>query len=93
MVALGLGLAYAARPGSFLIATLACAWGILNLVVGGVLSVLPLSVLPFVPEQSLTHYGAHIVYTLGQVPLVWVSWRAARVAAAMGRRPSADTLA
>ncbi len=34
------------------------------------MSVLPLSILPFVPEQSITHYGAHVVYTLGQVPLV-----------------------
>ena len=45
-------------------------WGVLNLVIGGIVTVLPLSILPFVPEQSVTHYGAHVVYTLGQVPLV-----------------------
>ncbi len=38
-------------------------WGVLNLVIGGIVSVLPLPILPFVPEQSVTHYGAHVVYT------------------------------
>ena len=65
LVAAGLGAAYAARPGSFLVALVAFAWGVLNLVVGGVLSVLPLSFLPFVPEQSMSHYGVHVVYALG----------------------------
>ncbi len=92
VVAVALGLAYAARPGSFLVATLAFAWGVLNLVVGGVLSVLPLSVLPFVPEQTVIHYGAHVVYALGQVPLVVVACRAARLAA-MRSRSSTDTVA
>src|SRR5688572_30255883 len=72
LVAIGLWLAYAARPDSFLFAALALAWGVLNLVVGGVLSVLPLPILPFVPEQSIEHYGAHVVYALGQVPLVLI---------------------
>ncbi|QDY90004.1 hypothetical protein E7Y32_07110 [Arthrobacter sp. UKPF54-2] len=45
-------------------------WGVLNLVGGGVLSVLPLPVLPFVPEQTLSHYLVHGVYALAQVPLV-----------------------
>ena len=88
IVAVGLGAAYAARPGSFPVASLAFAWGALNLVVGGIVSVLPLSFLPFVPEQSLSHYAAHVVYTLGQVPLVLVSYRAARWAA--GRSRSTD---
>ena len=92
VVAVLLGLAYAARSDSFLVATLAFAWGVLNLVIGGVLSVLPLSFLPFVPEQTLTHYGAHVVYTLGQVPLVVVAYRAARIAGASGRRSSTDTV-
>jgi hypothetical protein len=83
LVAVGLGLAYSVRPDSLLVAALALAWGVLNLVVGGVLSVLPLPVLPFVPEQSLEHYAAHVLYTLGQVPLVIVSFRAARWAASL----------
>lgn len=82
MLVAAIGVAYAAWPRSPLIAGAALGWGLLNLVIGGIVSVLPLSVLPFVPEQSLTHYGAHVVYTLGQVPLVVLSYRAFRPAAA-----------
>jgi hypothetical protein len=88
VVAVGLGVAYAVRPGSFLVALVGLAWGVLNLVVGGILSVLPLSFLPFAPEQSMSHHGAHVVYTLGQVPLVLVAYRAGRWAAASEDRPS-----
>ena len=70
LVAAVLGVAYALRPDSKAVAAAALGWGVLNLVIGGIVSVLPLSILPFVPEQSVTHYGAHVVYTLGQVPLV-----------------------
>lgn len=45
------------------------AWGLLVLVAGGG-SVLPLSVLPFEPEQSTTHYVTHAVYALLQLPLL-----------------------
>jgi hypothetical protein len=45
-------------------------WGLLNFVGGGVLSVLPLPFLPFVPEQTPSHYLFHGVYALAQVPLV-----------------------
>jgi hypothetical protein len=92
VVAIVLGLAYAARPGSFLVATMAFAWGVLNLVVGGVLSVLPLSLLPFVPDQTLTHYGVHVVYALGQAPLVAAAYRAARIAGTRSRS-SGDAVA
>src|SRR5688572_20545457 len=71
-----LGVAYAARPESRAVATALLGWGLLNLVIGGIISVLPLAILPFVPEQSVTHYGAHVVYALGQVPLVLLSYRA-----------------
>ena len=77
-VAAILGMAYAFRPDSKVIAGAALAWGLLNLVIGGVITVLPLPILPFSPEQSLTHYGAHVVYAVGQVPLVVVSYRALR---------------
>jgi hypothetical protein len=45
-------------------------WAVLNLVVGGVLSVLPLPVLPFAPEQTLRHYSFHALYAATQVPLI-----------------------
>jgi hypothetical protein len=84
LVAALLGVAYALNPGSKAVAAAALGWGMLNLVIGGVVSVLPLSILPFVPEQSITHYGAHVVYTLGQVPLVVLAYRALRVPACAG---------
>jgi hypothetical protein len=64
---------------------------VLNLVIGGIVSVLPLPILPFVPEQSLTHYGAHVVYTLGQVPLVVVAWRAIRASTGTDRAAGVPT--
>jgi hypothetical protein len=82
LVAVLLGVAYAARPDSKVVAAAALGWGVLNLVIGGIVSVLPLSILPFVPEQSLSHYGAHVVYTVGQVPLVLLAYRALRSTAA-----------
>jgi hypothetical protein len=80
-----LGIAYAIRPESKAIAAALLGWGVLNLAIGGIVSVLPLPILPFVPEQSFTHYGAHVVYTLGQVPLVLLSFRA------LGRRSPSPT--
>ena len=71
-----LGMAYAVSPDSKAVTAALLGWGVLNLVIGGVVSVLPLPILPFVPEQSVTHYGAHVVYTLGQVPLVLLAYRA-----------------
>jgi hypothetical protein len=47
-------------------------YGALNLV-GGWISVLPLSWLPFVPEQTAAHYAVHIVYAVAQLPLIAVS--------------------
>ena len=48
------------------------AWTLLNLAGGGILTVLPLPFLPFVPEQSLSHYLAHAIYSLAQLPLLWM---------------------
>lgn len=53
-------------------------WALLNLVGGGILSVLPLPIWPFHPEQTLLHYLMHGVYTLTQIPLVVVLLRQAR---------------
>jgi hypothetical protein len=66
------------------------AWSALNILAGGILSVLPLGLLPFQPEQSLGHYGAHLVYTLSTVPLVMVAWsgvRASWTSVARGNAP------
>lgn len=45
-------------------------WAVAHLVGGGILSVLPLDILPFEPEQSLRHYFGHVVYIVTQVPLI-----------------------
>ncbi len=48
---------------------LVLAWGWLHLV-RGALSVLPLPLLPYVPDQSPRHYAAHALYAAAQLPLV-----------------------
>ena len=77
-VAVLIGVAYVLQPMSKAVAAAALGWGVLNLVIGGIVTVLPLPILPFVPEQSLAHYGAHVIYTIGQVPLVILACRALR---------------
>lgn len=47
-------------------------YGLIN-GVGGLLSVLPLPFLPFVPEQVLEHYLVHALYAICQVPLIMVA--------------------
>ena len=47
------------RPWSRVVWTVILAWGLLNMVVGGLVTVLPLPVLPFVPEQTVDHYAVH----------------------------------
>lgn len=47
-------------------------WALLNLL-GGSLSVLPLSVLPFEPEQSVRHYSFHLLYAATQIPILVVA--------------------
>ena len=79
--------ALAARQAAGLVAwTALFAWAAMNLVGGGILSVLPLGLLPFQPEQSLEHYGVHVVYALAEVPLVLVGWSGVRASWA---RPAA----
>lgn len=66
------------------------AWGLLNLVAGGILSVLPTGLFPFQSEQTLEHYGAHALYALSSVPLVIVAWsgyRASRSRSSGGDAP------
>ena len=54
------------------------AWSALNLVAGGILSVLPIGLFPFQPDQSLGHYVVHLVYTVTGLPLVFVAWSGIR---------------
>lgn len=58
-----------AMPRRTMPAWLLFVWGLLNLV-GGFATVLPLSVWPFKPEQSVRHYAFHVVYALTQLPLL-----------------------
>ncbi|MGA7270911.1 MAG: hypothetical protein WB239_07545 [Acidimicrobiia bacterium] len=53
---------------------LTSAWVGLNLMVGAILSVIPLPILPFVPDQSTGHYLSHVIYGLTQLPAVWALW-------------------
>ena len=62
-----------ARPANAVVYVLLLVWAVLNLVGGGILSVLPLGLFPFQPEQSLGHYGAHVIYAVAQLPLVVVA--------------------
>jgi hypothetical protein len=67
-----------ARPASAIVHVLLLAWAVLNLVGGGILSVLPLGLFPFQPEQSLRHYAIHVIYAVAQIPLVVLAARALR---------------
>lgn len=57
-------------PNSKIPAILLLVLGIVHLVGGGFLSVLPLKFLPYYPEQSLQHYFSHTLYGLVQLPLI-----------------------
>jgi hypothetical protein len=83
-----LGGAYALRPDSRIVAAAALGWGVLNLVVGGIVTVLPLPILPFSPEQSITHYAAHLVYAAGQLPLIVLAVQALRATTATTATPA-----
>ena len=57
------------------------SWALLNLLVGGILSVIPFPLWPFHPEQTVFHYLMHAQYTLTQIPLVVILlWQARRSA-------------
>ncbi len=78
LVALVLWVAYWRLGSSRAVQWALLGWALLNLVIGGVVTVLPLAILPFTPEQSLDHYLVHVVYAVGQVPLVLVAMAALR---------------
>jgi hypothetical protein len=74
-----------AKPANAIVHVLLLAWAVLNLVGGGILSVLPLELVPFRPEQSIGHYAIHVVYGVAQLPLIVVAARGLTG----GRRPAA----
>ncbi len=70
--------AYLFLPGQRVAIFLLFGWGLLNMIGGGIISVLPLSIFPYAPAQTLTHYLAHALYTVAEVPLVVTSWKHAK---------------
>jgi len=46
---------------------------------GGLISVLPLPLLPFQLEQTLLHYALHAIYAMLQIPLLIVLARQIRL--------------
>ena len=69
LIASGLAVGWSRRPSRRLRMAL-MAWAWLQLIGGALLSVLPLGLYPFEPEQSLSHYGSHLLYGLLQLPLL-----------------------
>jgi hypothetical protein len=77
LVYLVLALAWLIKPGRVTTALL-LFWVGLNLLGGGIISVLPLPFLPFAPEQTVYHYAFHVVYAVSQIPaliLLLRRWR------------------
>lgn len=70
LVAAGLVFGWWLLRGRRVAAALLLGWGLLHFVVGAVVTVIPVPFLPFVPEQTIVHYLAHIIYGLAQVPLI-----------------------
>ncbi len=52
--------------------------GVLQLLGGAIISVLPLPFLPFLPEQSLGHYLSHLFLGIAQVPLIVIPLRSSQ---------------
>jgi hypothetical protein len=61
------------------------SWTLVNLVGGGILSVIPLPFWPFDPEQTVFHYLMHVQYILSQIPLIVILLRQARGSACTQR--------
>ena len=70
--------AYLFSPFTRLSLGLLLGWGLLNLVGGGIISVLPLNVLPFAPPQTVMHYLLHVFYGVAEIPLILITARLLR---------------
>ena len=73
-VLLGVALIY--RPGRSAYAA-AVIWALVVLL-GAVVTVIPFGFLPFIPDQSISHYAVHVLYTVTQIPLLWIGIRGFR---------------
>lgn len=62
-------------------------WTLLQLLGGAILSVLPLGILPFDPEQTVRHYLFHLAYGVTQLPLLLLAWRGRARVSRAGRVP------
>jgi hypothetical protein len=89
LVWLVLAIVHLVRRSRFTAAVL-FGWVALNLF-GGIVSVLPLPILPFVPEQSLYHYGFHVLYAVAQIPALTLLGRDLRQPPRQGARIAAVT--
>ena len=43
-----------------------------HLLIGAILSVLPIPLWPFYPAQAIGHYVSHVIYGVAQLPLIWL---------------------
>ena len=71
----GLVASYWAWPQSRVVPALLVSWTVVNVLIGGVVTVLPLPFLPFAPEQTLSHYIAHAIYIAAGLPLTIAALR------------------
>jgi hypothetical protein len=73
LVTLGLFLAWWWLPFKRLSMLALLVWALVQLVGGGILSVIPLSFWPFYPPQTMLHYLMHVVFAGAQLPLIVAS--------------------
>jgi hypothetical protein len=71
----GLIASYWRWPRSRVVAALLVSWTVVNVLIGGVITALPVPFLPFAPEQTLSHYIAHAIYIAAGLPLTIASIR------------------
>ena len=69
---------YLFSPSTRLSLGLLLGWGLLNLVGGGIISVLPLNFLPFASPQTVMHYLSHVFYSVAEIPLILITARLLR---------------
>jgi hypothetical protein len=58
---------------------LLAAAGVVQLIGGAILSILPLPFLPFAPAQTIDHYLTHVILGITQIPLIVIPLNLRRV--------------